>query len=165
MGFWGFCTIATNLLVPERERESAAKSLNYSSLPCGMHAQLFDWMKEREKLSAPTYTSFFSVLGKAGRAERALYIFNELPVLDPVRSNVFVCNSILSTLVYNGKVDKALRLFEQMKVDGLQPDLITYSTVNSKYRHHFYTNHFSTSLQAHRLQLCSLLGVFSVVHK
>jgi hypothetical protein len=21
MGFWGFCTIATNLLVPERERE------------------------------------------------------------------------------------------------------------------------------------------------
>jgi pentatricopeptide repeat protein len=126
---------------------------------------LFDWMKEREKLSAPTYTSFFSVLGKAGRAERALYIFNELPVLDPVRCNVFVCNSILSTLVYNGKVDKALRLFEQMKVDGLQPDLITYSTVNSKYRHHFYTKHFSTSLQDHRLQLCSLLGAFSVVHK
>jgi pentatricopeptide repeat protein len=92
--------------------------------------QLFGWMKENEKLTAPTYTSFFSVLGKAGRAERALHIFNELSLLDPVRCNVFICNSLLSTLVYNGKVEKALRLFDQLKTEGLQPDVITYSTVS-----------------------------------
>ncbi len=92
--------------------------------------QLFGWMKENKKLTAPTYTSFFSVLGKAGRAERALHIFNELSLLDPVRCNVFICNSLLSTLVYNGKVEKALRLFDQLKTEGLQPDVITYSTVS-----------------------------------
>lgn len=95
--------------------------------------QLFDWMKTNDKISAPTYTSFFSVLGKAGRAEKALRVFNELPADDAVRSNVYVCNSILSTLVYNGKVDKAFRLFELLKQEGLKPDIITYSTVSFRY--------------------------------
>ena len=55
--------------------------------------------------------------------------FNELPLDSEVRLNVYVCNSILSTMVYNGKIDKAFRLFEQLKSEGLKPDTVTYSTV------------------------------------
>ena len=95
-----------------------------------VYLQLFEWMKENDKLSAPTYTSFFSVLGKGGRVEKALHVFNDLPLDSDIRRNVYVCNSVLSTLVYNGKVDKAFRLFEQLKQEGLKPDIITYSTVN-----------------------------------
>ena len=87
-------------------------------------------MKDNDKLSAPTYTSFFSVLGKGGRVEKALHVFNDLPLDNDIRRNVYVCNSVLNTLVYNGKVDKAFRLFEQLKQEGLKPDIITYSTVN-----------------------------------
>lgn len=86
-------------------------------------------MKENNKLSPPTYTSYFSVLGKSGQSRKAIRVFNELPLDSEVRKNVFVCNSILSTMIYNGKIDKAFRLFEQLKKEGLQPDTVTYSTV------------------------------------
>lgn len=91
--------------------------------------QVFDYMKENDKLSPPTYTSYFSLLGKAGLSKKAIRAFNELPLDSEVRLNVYVCNSILSTMIYNGKIDKAFRLFEQLKSEGLKPDTVTYSTV------------------------------------
>lgn len=92
--------------------------------------QVFEYMKENDKLSPPTYTSYFSVLGKAGLSKKAIQVYNELPLDSDVRLNVYVCNSILSTMIYNGKIDKAFRLFEQLKSEGLQPDTVTYSTVS-----------------------------------
>ena len=90
-------------------------------------------MKENDKLSAPTYTSYFSLLGKSGQPKKAIRVFNELPLDSEVRNNVYVCNSILSTMVYNGKIDKAFRLFEQLKAEGLKPDTVTYSTVSLQF--------------------------------
>jgi len=92
--------------------------------------QVFEYMKENDKLSPPTYTSYFSLLGKMGQSKKAIRVFNELPLDSEVRLNVYVCNSILSTLIYNGKIDKAFRLFEQLKAEGLKPDTVTYSTVS-----------------------------------
>lgn len=92
--------------------------------------QVFEYMKEKGKLLPPTYTSYFSVLGKAGQSKKAIRVFNELPPDSEVRLNVYVCNSILSTMIYNGKIDKAFRLFEQLKSEGLKPDTVTYSTVS-----------------------------------
>jgi pentatricopeptide repeat protein len=92
--------------------------------------QVFEYMKENDKVSPPTYTSYFSFLGKAGQSKRAIREFNELPLDSEVRRNVYVCNAILSTMVYNGKIDKAFRLFEQLKAEGLEPDTVTYSTVS-----------------------------------
>jgi pentatricopeptide repeat protein len=120
------------------------------------YLQLFEWMKENDKLSAPTYTSFFSVLGKGGRVEKALHVFNDLPLDSDIRRNVYVCNSVLSTLVYNGKVDKAFRLFEQLKQEGLKPDIITYSTVNHGISF--------PALLAYSISLSMLLPVFDWYH-
>lgn len=95
-----------------------------------MVVQVFDYMKENDKVSPPTYTSYFSLLGKSGQSKKAILEFNELPLDSDVRLNVYVCNSILSTMIYNGKIDKAFRLFERLKSEGLKPDTVTYSTVS-----------------------------------
>ncbi|KAL2636275.1 hypothetical protein R1flu_007754 [Riccia fluitans] len=89
---------------------------------------LFDWMKEHGKVSAPTYTSFFSVLGKVSQVDKALEAFVELTDRE-IRSNVYVWNSILSVLVCNGKVDRAFQYFRLMKEEGIEPDKVTYSTM------------------------------------
>ncbi|KAL3677547.1 hypothetical protein R1sor_027495 [Riccia sorocarpa] len=89
---------------------------------------LFNWMKEQQKVSAPSYTSFFSVLGKVGQVDKALQAFTHLTDPD-IRSNVFVWNSVLSVLVCNARVDKAFHYFRLMKEEGVEPDRITYSTM------------------------------------
>lgn len=105
--------------------------MSWSAIDCfSLAEQVFDYMKENDKLSPPTYTSYFSILGKAGQSKKAIREFNELPMDSEVRLNVYVCNSILSTMIYNGKIDKAFRLFEELKSEGLKPDTVTYSTVS-----------------------------------
>ncbi|XP_019091705.1 PREDICTED: pentatricopeptide repeat-containing protein At1g10910, chloroplastic isoform X2 [Camelina sativa] len=84
-------------------------------------------MQQRGKISVSTYSSCIKFVG-AKNVSKALEIYNSIPD-ESTKINVFICNSILSCLVKNGKLDSCIKLFDQMKRDGLQPDVVTYNTL------------------------------------
>lgn len=67
-------------------------------------------------------------MGKSLNPVKAMEIYHGIHD-ESAKNNVFICNSVLSCLVRNGKFDRSLKLFHQMKMDGLMPDAVTYSTV------------------------------------
>lgn len=67
-------------------------------------------------------------MGKSLNPVKAIEIYNGIHD-ESAKNNVFICNSVLSCLVRNDKFDRSLKLFHQMKMDGLMPDAVTYSTV------------------------------------
>ncbi|KDP38874.1 hypothetical protein JCGZ_05031 [Jatropha curcas] len=90
--------------------------------------QLFDWMQQHSKVSASSYSSYITFLGKSHNPIKALEIYNSI-VDESVKSNVFICNSVLTCLVRSGKFNSSIKLFHEMKQNGLIPDAITYSTL------------------------------------
>lgn len=48
---------------------------------------------------------------------------------ESAKDNVYVCNSVLRCFTRKGKFDSAMKLFRQMKQEGLVPDVVTYSMV------------------------------------
>eukprot|EP01018_Ginkgo_biloba_P020986 Gb_14466 [translate_table: standard] len=89
---------------------------------------LFDWMEKHGKVSAASYTSYITLLGKGHLLRKALELYRDLKD-EHIRSNVFVCNAMLKCLVSSGRVETSIKLFEQMKEGGLNPDIVTYSTL------------------------------------
>ncbi|KAF2293786.1 hypothetical protein GH714_004762 [Hevea brasiliensis] len=91
-------------------------------------SQLFDWMQQNDKISVASFSSCIKFMGKSLNPMRALEIYSNIPD-EAIKSNVFICNSVLSCLVRNGKFDISTKLFHKMKQNGLTPDVITYSTL------------------------------------
>ncbi|GMQ01821.1 hypothetical protein CsSME_00048316 [Camellia sinensis var. sinensis] len=91
-------------------------------------SQLFDWMRKNGKISTSSYSSYIKFMGKGLNPVKVLEIYNNIED-EPTRNNVSVCNSVLSCLIRNGKFESSIRLFRQMKQDGLRPDVVTYSTL------------------------------------
>ncbi|KAJ7968073.1 Pentatricopeptide repeat-containing protein [Quillaja saponaria] len=90
--------------------------------------QLFQWMQENGKSNVSSYTSYIKFVGKNLDAVKALEIYNSIQD-ESTKNNVYICNSILNCLVRSGKFDTSTKLFDQMKQDGLIPDVVTYSTI------------------------------------
>ncbi|PPD75051.1 hypothetical protein GOBAR_DD28016 [Gossypium barbadense] len=90
--------------------------------------QLFDWMQQRGKTNGSSYSTYMKVMGKKLSPVKALAIYNGIPD-KPTKVNVFICNSLLSCLVRNGKFDSGIKLFDKMKQEGLTPDLVTCNTL------------------------------------
>lgn len=103
--------------------------------------QLFDWMQRHGKLNFASYSSFIKYMGISRSPIKALKVYDSIPDKS-MKINVSVCNSILGCMVMNGRFESSMRLFEQMKDDGLLPDLVTYSTV-------WYPNSYSTASIIH----------------
>lgn len=91
-------------------------------------SQIFDWMQQNGKISASSYSSYIKFLGESLNPMEALEIYSRIQD-ESIKSNVFVCNSVLGSLIRNGKFDSGFKLFHQMKQDGLTPDIVTYSTL------------------------------------
>ncbi|KAI7990752.1 Pentatricopeptide repeat-containing protein [Camellia lanceoleosa] len=91
-------------------------------------SQLFDWMRKNGKISTSSYSSYIKFMGKGLNPVKVLEIYNNIED-ESTRNNVSVCNSVLSCLIRNGKFESSIRLFHQMKQDGLRPDVVTYSTL------------------------------------
>ncbi|GMQ01823.1 hypothetical protein CsSME_00048316 [Camellia sinensis var. sinensis] len=85
-------------------------------------------MRKNGKISTSSYSSYIKFMGKGLNPVKVLEIYNNIED-EPTRNNVSVCNSVLSCLIRNGKFESSIRLFRQMKQDGLRPDVVTYSTV------------------------------------
>ncbi|CAK9178201.1 unnamed protein product [Ilex paraguariensis] len=91
-------------------------------------SQVFDWMQQNGKTSIASYSSYIKFLGNSLYSVKALALYNSIKDKS-TRNNVSVCNSVLSCLVRNGKFENSIKLFQQMKYDGLIPDIVTYSTL------------------------------------
>ncbi|GAU41358.1 hypothetical protein TSUD_390450 [Trifolium subterraneum] len=61
-------------------------------------------------------------------ASTMLKLYNNIQD-ESAKDNAYVCNSVLRCLIKKGRFDTAIKLFQQMKQDGLLPDLVTYSTL------------------------------------
>ena len=93
-----------------------------------MHSQLFLWMQENNKLDASSYSHYMRFMGNKLDAAKMLQLYSSITD-ESAKSNIYVCNSVLGCLVRKGKFDTSMKLFQQMKGDGLVPDVVTYSTV------------------------------------
>ncbi|KAI9177876.1 hypothetical protein LWI28_020206 [Acer negundo] len=93
-------------------------------------SQLFDWMQQHGKTSVSSYSSYIKFLGKSLKPLKALEFYNSITD-ESAKINVFICNSILSCLIRNGKFDSSIKLFDKMKQNGLAPDAVTYNTMLS----------------------------------
>lgn len=91
-------------------------------------SQIFDWMQQNEKISASTYSSYIKFMGESLSPIGVLEIYNSIQD-ESIKSNVVVCNSVLGSLIRNGKFDSGFKLFNQMKQNGLTPDVVTYTTL------------------------------------
>jgi len=85
-------------------------------------------MQQNGKINASSYSSYMKFMWKSLNPVKAIEIYNGIHD-ESAKNNVFICNSVLSCLVRNGKFERSIKLFHQMKMDGLMPDVVTYSTV------------------------------------
>jgi pentatricopeptide repeat protein len=85
-------------------------------------------MQEHEKLNVASYRIYLKYMGLSRNPVKAITAYNSIQDVD-IRLHVSVCNSVLGCLARNGRMESALKLFDQMKCDGLLPNLVTYSTV------------------------------------
>ncbi|KAL5176202.1 Pentatricopeptide repeat-containing protein, chloroplastic [Glycine soja] len=92
-------------------------------------SQLFSWMQENNKLDALSYSHYIRFMASHNLdAAKMLQLYHSIQN-QSAKINVLVCNSILSCLIKKAKFNSALNLFQQMKLDGLLPDLVTYTTL------------------------------------
>ncbi|RDY01840.1 Pentatricopeptide repeat-containing protein, chloroplastic, partial [Mucuna pruriens] len=91
-------------------------------------SQLFSWMQEHNKLDVSSYSHYMRFMANKLDADKMLQLYHSIRD-ESARKNILVCNSVLSCLNKKGKFDSAIKLFQRMKLDGLVPDLVTYSTL------------------------------------
>lgn len=91
--------------------------------------QLFEWMQKHGKINVASYSSYIKFMGESKDISRALNVYETIND-EAVKNNISICNSVLSCLIKNKKFDKAMSMFKKMKQNGLQPDVVTYSTVS-----------------------------------
>lgn len=91
-------------------------------------SQVFNWMQNNEMVNFASYSSFIKYMGTSHNPMKALQVYDNIPDKS-MKVNVSICNSILGCLVRNGRFDSSMKLFDQMKADGLSPDLVTYSSL------------------------------------
>ncbi|XP_055833399.1 pentatricopeptide repeat-containing protein At1g10910, chloroplastic isoform X2 [Solanum dulcamara] len=92
--------------------------------------QLFKWMQQNQKINVASYSSYVKFMGKSLSCVDAVEMYRSINDRS-IKFNVSVCNAFLSSLIKNGKSESSLKLFTQMKRDGLVPDVVTYSTLLS----------------------------------
>ncbi|XP_078431990.1 pentatricopeptide repeat (PPR) superfamily protein [Wolffia australiana] len=91
-------------------------------------SKLFDWMRKRKRVNVASYSSFIKYMGESRNLSCALEVYNNIED-ESTRNNVSICNSLLGCMVKDGKFESSMKMFEEMKLKGLLPDLFTYSTL------------------------------------
>ncbi|QCD76462.1 nucleobase:cation symporter-1 [Vigna unguiculata] len=91
-------------------------------------SQLFKWMQENNKIDVSSYSHYMRFMANNLDAAEMLQLYHNIQD-ESARKNTLVCNSVLGCLIKKGKFDSGMKLFQQMQLDGLVPDLVTYSTL------------------------------------
>ena len=88
-------------------------------------------MQKNDEINFASYSCFIKYMGLSRNPLKAFQVYDSIPD-NSMKVNVSVCNSILGCMVRNGRFQSSIKLFDQMKDDGLSPDLVTYSSVCCK---------------------------------
>ena len=83
-----------------------------------------------------SYSSFIKYMGESRNLTKALQVYDCIED-DSTKFNVSVCNSLLGCMLRERKFESATKMFEEMKKNGMIPDLFTYSTVTLSILHGF----------------------------
>lgn len=83
-------------------------------------------MKSGFVLDVVITSSIVGMYAKCGLFGSAIQLFDEMPERD-----VACWNNVISCYYQNGQCEKALELFEKMKIDGFEPDSVTFTTAIS----------------------------------
>ncbi|KAK6918841.1 Pentatricopeptide repeat [Dillenia turbinata] len=83
-------------------------------------------VKNEEKLTIYVGTALISMYGKMGCLSSAMKVFDGMAV-----KGVCTWNAMISSLASNGREKEAFELFEEMMVEKMQPNEITFVTVLS----------------------------------
>ncbi|XP_062090749.1 pentatricopeptide repeat-containing protein At1g10910, chloroplastic-like isoform X3 [Humulus lupulus] len=89
----------------------------------------FGMRKRWHKLSQicpASYNNYIKFTGETHNPMGALEVCNSIQD-ESTKKNIVICNSVLGSLVRNGKFDHSIKFFGQMKQDGLIPDVVPYS--------------------------------------
>ncbi|KAJ4797174.1 Pentatricopeptide repeat superfamily protein [Rhynchospora pubera] len=124
-------------------------------------SQLFEWMQAHNEFNVGSYSTYFKYMGLSRNPVKALKAYDNIKDAE-IKLHPSVCNSILGCLVRNGRTESALKLFDQMKSDGLLPNLVTYSTLLtgcSKLK-----NGYATAMELLKEIKAQNLGMDSVIY-
>ncbi|KAJ4964253.1 hypothetical protein NE237_024192 [Protea cynaroides] len=81
-------------------------------------------------LEVPIGSALSTMYAKCGNLEDANIVFRQMPGRD-----VISWNSMISGLSQNGRGDEALKLFEEMRLEGTKPDYVTFVNLLSACSH------------------------------
>jgi len=91
--------------------------------------QLFEGMGARGLVpDSVSYTEIISACGKSQDWERAQAVF-EAAKQSPLALNTFIYNAMVGAAVACGEAETALNLIKDMRSEGLNPDIVTFTTV------------------------------------
>ncbi|XP_057429696.1 pentatricopeptide repeat-containing protein At4g33990 [Lotus japonicus] len=99
------------------------------ALPQGMkiHGRL---IKNSHSLDVFVATCLIDMYGKCGRLDDAMSLFNEIP-----RETSVTWNTMISSLGIHGRGEEAMRLFKNMRAEGVKADHITFVSLLSACSH------------------------------
>lgn len=75
-------------------------------------------------------TALMNMYGKCGKPDHAGRIFDNMP-----EWNLVTWNAIIASYAQHGEAKKVLQLFDRMQLDGVTPDIVTFSSILSVCSH------------------------------
>ncbi|TMW95072.1 hypothetical protein EJD97_009414 [Solanum chilense] len=81
-------------------------------------------LKNKFEFDSYVVSALVDMYSKCGRVEKAKRVFN-----GTVNKDLVVLNALVSGCVQQGIVNEALDLVEEMKVQGMKPNVVTYNTL------------------------------------
>ncbi|KAL6529574.1 hypothetical protein OROGR_015197 [Orobanche gracilis] len=76
-----------------------------------------------------TYNIVLAVLGRLGRADELLRVFEFMKTIDLITPDIVTYNTVLHCVRKMGRLDLCLLYFKEMGEKGIRPDLITYKAL------------------------------------
>ncbi|KAL6535834.1 hypothetical protein OROHE_012678 [Orobanche hederae] len=76
-----------------------------------------------------TYNTVLAVLGRLGRADELLRVFEFMKTVDLITPDIVTYNTVLHCVRKMGRLDLCLLYFKEMGEKGIQPDSITYKAL------------------------------------
>ncbi|KAH9570572.1 hypothetical protein CY35_02G048100 [Sphagnum magellanicum] len=135
-----------------------------AGLPIEKAEKLFLSMKHKGLLpSAQSYNTFLSVLSKAGHAERASTLIQEMCSTDAT-PNLVTYNTLLAMHAQTGKYKEGLEVYASLRAAGLEPNVVTFAGLIQLYsRTYKHQEAIDTFLEMKQSGCCPDSTIYSLM--
>ncbi|RWW06699.1 hypothetical protein GW17_00029952 [Ensete ventricosum] len=113
--------------------------------------QVFNWRKKLADAGIPMlpeeYSKAITLAGRTKNVDLAAELFSD--AIDASLRNACLYNALMSAYMYNGLIEKAVSVFEDLKQDfNCKPTIVTYNILLSVFGRFLLVDHMETVLQA-----------------